>query len=239
MVLGNGGAIDVLGGAGQTTRAVLLVDTTGLGTINGNGAAPGATTLTVDGYLQNQEVVLTDGTVTINDTSFALSEPWIAGFDVTGGSFTFGDASGVLVLHQAALTTLAFNVTDTGEVQTPDGRTSLTTSIHGFGQGEVIDLPGKDLTGFGFASYDTSLSPLRQMVLLCLLDDLHRDGCAQELVATHSPILMAHPGADLLWIDGDGITRRTLGDIPHWQNMHRFMADPKAALGRLLAWRWL
>ncbi len=162
MVLGNGGAIDVLGAAGQTTRAVLLVDTIGPGTIgiNGNGAAPGATTLTVDGYLQNQNVLLTDGTVTINDTTFALADPGTAGFDVTGGSFTFGDGNGVLVLHQAALTTLAFNATDTGEVQTPDGHTPFSTPIYGFGQGDVIKLPGKDLAGFGFASYDTVYNPV-------------------------------------------------------------------------------
>ena len=82
---------------------------------------------------------------------------------------------------------------------------------------------------------ETGLSPQRQMALLCLLDDLHRDGRTQALVATHSPILLAHPGADLLWIDEDGITRRPLADIPHWRDMRRFMADPAAALGRLLA----
>ena len=80
---------------------------------------------------------------------------------------------------------------------------------------------------------ETGLS--RQMALLCLLDDLHRDGRAQALVATHFPLLLAHPGADLLWIGEDGITRRPLADIPHWRDMRRFMADPAAALGRLLA----
>ena len=84
---------------------------------------------------------------------------------------------------------------------------------------------------------ETGLSPQWQMALLCLFDDLRRDGCAQALVATHSPILMAHPDADLLWIDGDGITRRPLADVLHWRNMRCFMADPTTALGRLLAWR--
>ena len=72
------------------------------------------------------------------------------------------------------------------------------------------------------------------MALLCLLDELHRDGRSQALVATHSPILMSHPGSDLLWIDEDGIARRTLDEIPHWRDMRRFMADPDAALRRLL-----
>ena len=81
---------------------------------------------------------------------------------------------------------------------------------------------------------ETGLSPQRQMALLCLLHDLHQDGRSQALVATHSPILMSHPGADRLWIDEDGITRRVLGDIPHWREMNRFMRDPDTALHRML-----
>lgn len=81
---------------------------------------------------------------------------------------------------------------------------------------------------------ETGLSPQRQMALLCLLDDLHKDGRSQALVATHSPILMSHPGCDILWIDREGINRRELVDVPHWRDMHRFMRDPDGALHRLL-----
>jgi predicted ATPase len=48
---------------------------------------------------------------------------------------------------------------------------------------------------------ETGLSPQRQMVLLCLLDELHRDERSQALVATHAPIPMSHLGCDILWID--------------------------------------
>jgi hypothetical protein len=81
---------------------------------------------------------------------------------------------------------------------------------------------------------ETELSPQRQMALLCLLDELHRDDRSQALVATHSPNLMSHPGSDRLWIDEDGITRRSLVDIPHWRDMNWFMRDPDTALHRLL-----
>jgi predicted ATPase len=81
---------------------------------------------------------------------------------------------------------------------------------------------------------ETGLSPQRQMALLCLLDDLHRDGRSQALVATHSPILMSHPGSARLWIDEDGIAERPLDEIQHWRDMRRFMRDPEAALKRLL-----
>ena len=81
---------------------------------------------------------------------------------------------------------------------------------------------------------ETGLSPRRQMALLALLDELHRDGRSQAIVATHSSILMSHPGADRLWIDDTGVHLRSLDELPHWQDMRRFMADPSAALGRLL-----
>ena len=81
---------------------------------------------------------------------------------------------------------------------------------------------------------ETGLSPQRQMALLCLLDELYNDWRSQALVATHSPILMSHPGCDLLWIDGAGITRRALSEIQHWRDMQRFMANPDNALDKLL-----
>jgi predicted ATPase len=81
---------------------------------------------------------------------------------------------------------------------------------------------------------ETGLSPQRQMALLCLLDDVYRDGRSQALVATHSPILMSHPGCDRLWVDEDGISLRPLEEVPHWRDMRRFMRDPQAALSRLL-----
>jgi Icc-related predicted phosphoesterase len=81
---------------------------------------------------------------------------------------------------------------------------------------------------------ETGLSPQRQMTLLCLLDQLFRDGRSQAVVATHSPILMSHPGCDLLWIGDAGITRRKRSDVAHWRDMQRFMANPDEALERLL-----
>jgi predicted ATPase len=81
---------------------------------------------------------------------------------------------------------------------------------------------------------ETGLSPHRQMSLLCLLDDLHRDGRSQALVATHSPILMSHPEADRLWIDEAGITPQPLEEVQHWRDMRRFMRDPDGYLRRLL-----
>jgi predicted ATPase len=81
---------------------------------------------------------------------------------------------------------------------------------------------------------ETGLSPQRQMALLCLLDALFQDGRSQAIVATHSPILMSHPGSDRFWIGEDGVFRCQLEDVQHWRDMRRFMTNPEAALKRLL-----
>jgi predicted ATPase len=81
---------------------------------------------------------------------------------------------------------------------------------------------------------ETGLSPERQLGLLVVLDDIARDGRSQALVATHSPMLMSHPDAAILWIDEDGIQRRELDDVPHWTAMQRFMKNPGLHLRHLL-----
>ncbi len=65
---------------------------------------------------------------------------------------------------------------------------------------------------------EAALSPQRQLpALLAMMFDLVADG-AQFIVATHSPILLAYPGARIYTFDGDAIesialrkTRNTCG----------------------------
>ncbi len=72
---------------------------------------------------------------------------------------------------------------------------------------------------------EAALSPQRQLGLLRLLDDIHHDGRSQVVLATHSVVLMAHPEADIFWIDDDGIERRPLEEIEHWRIMRRLAGD--------------
>ncbi len=161
LLFANGGSISILGAAGQTTKAAFVADVGGPGsiTINGNGAAPSATTLLVAGDLHDQSITLADGTVDVEDASTAIDTPGTDGFDVTGGSFTFADGHGVLILHQAELTSLQFNADDTGQIEVADGRHPFTTPIAGFGAGDVIELPGKNLARFGLSTYTLSYDP--------------------------------------------------------------------------------
>lgn len=80
---------------------------------------------------------------------------------------------------------------------------------------------------------EAALSPTRQMTLLALMDDLvKRD--SQLIVATHSPILMALPGAEILQFGGEGIQSVAYRDTEHYQVTRRFLMDPERMLQYLL-----
>jgi predicted ATPase len=79
---------------------------------------------------------------------------------------------------------------------------------------------------------EAPLSPLRVLSLISLLKGLVEDG-AQLIIATHSPILMAFPGAEILLFDGDSITPTAYGDLDHVRLTKAFLNDPDSFLRRL------
>ena len=77
-----------------------------------------------------------------------------------------------------------------------------------------------------FDEPESALSPSRQFDFLKLLRRLQRSGHVQIIMATHSPILMALPDADLRQIDGYAITPVTLEQTSHFRIYKEFMAYP-------------
>jgi predicted ATPase len=79
---------------------------------------------------------------------------------------------------------------------------------------------------------EAPLSPARQLSFLALLKELvAADG--QAIIATHSPILLAFPGAVILSFDGDTIARVAYEDLDHVRLTRDFLADPEAFLRHL------
>ena len=74
---------------------------------------------------------------------------------------------------------------------------------------------------------------MRQMELLAHIARLVDDE-SQFVISTHSPMLMALPGADVLQISDGGIERVDYRDTDHYQVMRRFLEDPDRMLGYLL-----
>jgi predicted ATPase len=79
---------------------------------------------------------------------------------------------------------------------------------------------------------ETPLSPLRQLALLSLLREMVGKEC-QFLVATHSPILMALPGASILVFEEGRIEERPWDEVEHVALTRDFLRDPEAFLRRL------
>lgn len=81
---------------------------------------------------------------------------------------------------------------------------------------------------------ESALSPRRQLELLRLLHAIQGSAKAQIIMATHSPILMAVPGARLLEITRAGIADTQLQDTRHFKLYRDFTTDPDDFVGRAL-----
>ncbi len=79
---------------------------------------------------------------------------------------------------------------------------------------------------------EAPLSPTRQLSLLALLKQAEADAC-QVLMATHSPILLAYPGADILGFDTAPLARVRYEDLEHVTVTRDFLRDPDAFLRHL------
>jgi predicted ATPase len=77
---------------------------------------------------------------------------------------------------------------------------------------------------------ETALSPKSQLKLLKLLADMGRAGHAQFIVATHSPILLACPGAKILSFDETPVKEIEYENTDHYRIYKDFMADPQKYL---------
>ena len=81
---------------------------------------------------------------------------------------------------------------------------------------------------------ERSLSPSRQLALLAILKDAEATREAQFIIATHSPILMAYPGAQLLELKDGKVHEVRYRETDHFKRMQQFFADPDEYLARLI-----
>lgn len=79
---------------------------------------------------------------------------------------------------------------------------------------------------------EAPLSPLRQIGLLSLLKEMTAQG-GQFIIATHSPILMAFPGAQILSFDHTPPRPIPWEELEHVTLTRAFLNDPQAFLAHL------
>ena len=87
---------------------------------------------------------------------------------------------------------------------------------------------------FIFAEPESALSPSRQIEFLKLMRRMDRSGICQVIMATHSPIIMAYPGACLLRLSKYGLEPVTVEDTDHYRLMREFWADPAVFIATML-----
>jgi predicted ATPase len=79
---------------------------------------------------------------------------------------------------------------------------------------------------------EAPLSPLRQLALISALKEMIAQD-AQFIIATHSPILMAFPDAELLSFDGGKIRPVKFDQLEHVRLTRDFLQDPGAFIDHL------
>jgi predicted ATPase len=79
---------------------------------------------------------------------------------------------------------------------------------------------------FIFDEPESALSPSRQMEFLKLMRRMEQSTICQVVMATHSPMLMAYPGARLLRLSKYGLEPVTVEETDHYKLIREFCADP-------------
>lgn len=91
-----------------------------------------------------------------------------------------------------------------------------------FGQGlYILDEP------------EAALSPMRQMAMLSRIHDLVEDN-SQFIIATHSPIIMAYPDAQIYVISDTGLTATPYEETEHYRVTKDFLNKPGKMLSVLM-----
>jgi predicted ATPase len=118
---------------------------------------------------------------------------------------------------------------DPGQAKYHGGR-DLTLRSHG--EGLIAYFRGRyQIPGLYFLDEpEAALSPATQLEFLRMLAEYRERGHAQFILATHSPILMALPGAQVFSFTDAGIEATTYEKTAHYRLYRDFMADPSRFL---------
>jgi predicted ATPase len=123
-----------------------------------------------------------------------------------------------------------FAANDPGQLRYFGGKSLLTQS---HGQSLMSYFRARyTITGLYFLDEpETALSPTSQVALVRLMAEMAAAGHAQFILCTHSPILMACPGATIYSFDHVPVTPIAYAEIEHVRVYREFLADPESYLG--------
>jgi len=81
---------------------------------------------------------------------------------------------------------------------------------------------------------EAALSPARILAFMSVIHRLDKSGCAQFIIATHSPMLICYPDATIYQFDEDGVRETTYENTEHFYLTKSFLDNPAAYLRHLM-----
>ncbi len=112
-----------------------------------------------------------------------------------------------------------------------------SVSLHHQSHGEsFMSIVQNRFSGNGLYLLDEPEAALSPMRLLTLLAEIQRlvEMDSQFIIATHSPILMAFPGAEIMEFSADGIRKVRYYETEHYRITKQFLDNPEQMLHYLL-----
>ena len=110
-------------------------------------------------------------------------------------------------------------------------------SLHNQSHGEsFLSIVQNRFSGQGLYLLDepeAALSPMRLMTLIVEIDNLLKND-SQFIIATHSPILMAFPDAEILQFSESGIERVKYYETEHYKTTKLFIEEPEKTIHYLI-----
>ncbi|MEU8760178.1 AAA family ATPase [Streptomyces sp. NPDC048659] len=114
-------------------------------------------------------------------------------------------------------------------------REGFTPDAVSHGEGFLAAFRGKFLQAglYVMDEPEAALSFTSCLELIGHIDQLVKNG-GQVICATHSPLLTALPGADIIEVGEHGLRRTTWADLELVDHWRRYLADPRAYLRHIL-----
>jgi len=109
----------------------------------------------------------------------------------------------------------------------------LTTFSHGEAYMRIIQEKIKTPGIYILDEPEAALSPAKQLSLIYFILEHLRKNRSQFIIATHSPMIMSIPGANLYEVTEEGMAKTSVEDTDHYNITKGFLNNPEAYLRHL------
>jgi predicted ATPase len=150
---------------------------------------------------------------------------------VTEGFYTRAESIGTLVEQMDM-----YDVDTTrGMREDEEYEQGLSNKSHGEGYSSIFRNKVREHGVYVFDEPEAALSPAKQIDFVKLLYEKEKAGYCQFIIATHSPFIMAYPGACVLHLTKDGLVERPFTQTENYKILRDFYYDPKGFMQELLS----